>query len=468
MKKSLLLASMALATASAFAVTDGFTYETTDGITCANKWINSRYNNLAGWNEMPFVKAQSPAKARTACLYTPANGETKVIIGWSQTMVVDDVSDDYATLVVLNIATGAVEKTIQMTCDGKPVHGLLCANQVGCDDFGNLWFCGYLASTKTTNEEDKTVKSNAHRIYKVDDLDNGICSVAFDVTVPEGENGLGRIDYTDIVGDVTRQQSSCSVMSAIAGGEIEVLGWYAEQGSDEFGCLMNGGEYTVGLPDATYPDGQTTWGTAPLITIVRNEEHTAELFYVDGFTTCPSLYNNDCTMIESFAAASDLAPVVGTNGVGEFAIGEKNFIAYSMNQYVDPDFCKIRICELGEGQTFEGMKSYWELPQNGLGDLSDGGTRVHPISCRKYPNGDKDGAYVISYKCSNGIAAYAIGEEGWVDPIAAGVNDIISDEDANAPVEYFNLQGVAVSSDNLTPGLYITRQGKTTGKKMIR
>lgn len=462
MKKFYLLSAMALATVSAFAVTDGNTYEQKNGITCTNKWINSRISNPDGWNSMPF--AEMPAKARTACLYTNAQGETKIIVGFSKTMTVDESSNDYAHLVVINIATGAVEKTVQMTCDGKPISGLLCANQVGSDDFGHLWFCSYLASTTNTSGE-----ANTHRIYKVDDLDNGICSVACDLKLDVDEGGgAGRIDYTDLVGDITRQECSCSVMVALASGESEVIGWYAAQGEDTFGKLMNGGEYNVGVADATYPDGQTTWGTAPMVTIVRNEEHTADLFYLDGFTTCPSLYNNDCGMLESFASASDLAPKPGTNGVGEFSIGDKYFIAYSMEQYDSGATCRLRVCELGEGQAFEGMQEYWVLPANGLGEVSDGGTRVHSINCRKYPNGDKDGAYLITYKCNNGIAAYSIGEEGWVDPVAAGVNDVISDEDANAPVEYFNLQGVAVDSDNLTPGLYITRQGKTITKKMVR
>lgn len=38
----------------------------------------------------------------------------------------------------------------------------------------------------------------------------------------------------------------------------------------------------------------------------------------------------------------------------------------------------------------------------------------------------------------------------------------------NGPVEYFNLQGVRVSADNLTPGFYIVRQGSKTAKVLIR
>ena len=44
----------------------------------------------------------------------------------------------------------------------------------------------------------------------------------------------------------------------------------------------------------------------------------------------------------------------------------------------------------------------------------------------------------------------------------------ISADDKNAPVEYFNLQGIRVNGENLTPGIYIRRQGKTAEKVVIR
>jgi hypothetical protein len=47
------------------------------------------------------------------------------------------------------------------------------------------------------------------------------------------------------------------------------------------------------------------------------------------------------------------------------------------------------------------------------------------------------------------------------------VNDIAVDNN-NAPVKYFNLNGVEVNSDNLTPGLYIRRQGTKATKVAIR
>lgn len=50
-------------------------------------------------------------------------------------------------------------------------------------------------------------------------------------------------------------------------------------------------------------------------------------------------------------------------------------------------------------------------------------------------------------------------------PQGAGINDLITD-DSNAPVEFFNMQGVKVSGDE--PGLYIRRQGSKTDKVIIK
>ena len=48
-----------------------------------------------------------------------------------------------------------------------------------------------------------------------------------------------------------------------------------------------------------------------------------------------------------------------------------------------------------------------------------------------------------------------------------GIDEIGIDE-ANGPVEYYNLQGVRVASENLVPGFYIVRQGSKTAKVLIR
>lgn len=48
---------------------------------------------------------------------------------------------------------------------------------------------------------------------------------------------------------------------------------------------------------------------------------------------------------------------------------------------------------------------------------------------------------------------------------ASGVTEIVNDE--NAPVEYYNLQGVKVSGDNLGSGVYIKKQGRKASKVVL-
>ncbi|MBD5170959.1 MAG: hypothetical protein HDT07_02990 [Bacteroidales bacterium] len=464
MKKSLLIASMALMGASsALAVTDGFTYETTDGIKCENLWIADRTSNMYGWNDFPF--AQMYAKARTAAI-AEDNGKNKVIVGWSKTMEVDGESNDFAHIVVIDFETGKTEKTVQMTCDGAPVKGLLCANQVGCDDFGHVWFAGYVASTYNA----ETQKFTPLTIYYVKDLNTGECVKAAELMIPEDEtDAVGRIDYCDLNGDVTRESAPCTVMTPLADPAQKpyVLGWRCEQGENEWVGAMD--DYVSAPLESTCPADLTSWGTAPMVRIVKSEDYAANLFYVDGFTTYPTLYDNSGAMLESFFSADELKPAAGTNGVGEFTIGDRNFIAYSIAQYNATPGCQVRVCELGENQSFEGMKSFWLLPENGLGEVSDGGTRMHAVETRAYPDANgKQGVNLLTYKCNNGMGVYGIGEDGWNNPAMGGVEDIVADEDLNAPVQYFNLNGVSVDGNNLPAGLYITRQGSKVNKVVVK
>lgn len=51
----------------------------------------------------------------------------------------------------------------------------------------------------------------------------------------------------------------------------------------------------------------------------------------------------------------------------------------------------------------------------------------------------------------------------------SGVDEVAGAEiNAEAPVEYYNLQGMRVNSENLTPGIYIRRQGNTVGKVLVK
>ena len=51
-------------------------------------------------------------------------------------------------------------------------------------------------------------------------------------------------------------------------------------------------------------------------------------------------------------------------------------------------------------------------------------------------------------------------------PGGSGIAGIAADE--NAPVEYYNLNGMQVSAGNMTPGVYVRRQGNTAVKVLVK
>ena len=71
-----------------------------------------------------------------------------------------------------------------------------------------------------------------------------------------------------------------------------------------------------------------------------------------------------------------------------------------------------------------------------------------------------DGYFTLAVLADGNISIFTTREE-------ASVADISVDNVA-APVRYFNLQGIEVSADALTPGIYIRQQGATAGKILIK
>lgn len=49
----------------------------------------------------------------------------------------------------------------------------------------------------------------------------------------------------------------------------------------------------------------------------------------------------------------------------------------------------------------------------------------------------------------------------------SGITNITVDN-SNAPVEFYNLQGIRVNGDNLTPGIYVRRQGSAVSKILVK
>lgn len=454
MKKSLLVLAAAAATTTAFAAVESTTYAPFNGLECENVYNISRVASPDEFADSPFNLFSSKIRSAFA-------KDLKVYIAHSRTMTVGEgdnaTSNDYAHLIVYDQVTGNLIKEVQLTVGGTPISGLLCANQVGLDDFGNAWLIGLVGSTET-----KPIS-----LYHIKDLDTGETELVAQLTVPEDESeAFGRHDYYDLVGDVTGKEAGTVVITPVAGGgDCFVVGFERAQGTDTWNAHMNEGEYYAMAVGETYPEGQTTWNGAPMARIIRDEDHSGTNFYIDAFVTPPTLYNAEGAMIDSFAQNTEIAPKVNANGCIEFSIGDKNFFAYAYTDYDSGVGSQVRVAEFVGDIEIASLQSAWDIPANGLGTISDQGTRMFAIcpSPVTDENG-KLGCYLTIIKCYNGMATYLIHEPGFV----AGVSDIVADVDNNAPVQYFNLNGVEISKDNMAPGLYITRQGGTVNKVVVK
>ena len=104
---------------------------------------------------------------------------------------------------------------------------------------------------------------------------------------------------------------------------------------------------------------------------------------------------------------------------------------------------------------------------------SEGSDEVNQLSF------DNAGNLYAWHRSDFGLRAYAVKNDA---PVArtdapksllitnlAAVNEIAVDNtDNNAPVEYFNLNGVRVEGGNLVPGVYIRRQGSVATKVVVK
>lgn len=474
MKKFLLSAAVAvMAVASASATTDGVKYATVDGVSMTNNWVLDRAHNFeAAFKNSPLNGA---TRARTAVM---AKG--KVYVAQSEAKQAVYVNDEgkndtvmQALVHVYDVKTGAFEKSIPVTLDGKPYGAFLGVNQIGTDSFGHLWVAPY------TSEKTATIP-----VYQFDPATGALTLVA---DLSKGDK-IARTDYFDVIGDITRKEAECTMMTP--GTQVEtVYRWHADKDGD-FEGGFDGDTYL----DITefYPESCTQWSYGPVARIVLGDSddnlYAGELFYIDGFNSAPLLYQNDGSLAGSFEGVdASLFPAAGTNGVAEFHLGDasgenvKNFIVYSMYQY-DNHGCQANICELGENSSLAGMKKYWQT--DSLGGTSDGGNRIHSLNV-EYSKDSKgnDVVTLFSFKSNNGMAVYTIsmGGESGVNGVEAAdaalnVEGNVVKVSAPAAIEVYNVAGQKVAAANGTEltingnGAYIVKAvvaGKTLTKKVV-
>lgn len=390
MKKFLLTAALALvAFASAFAVTDGQTYEPVNGIKIVNSWILDRFHTPTVFPKAEYCNT----RARTAVMN---NGVIYIARSEVKAAVVAP-GDTVAQSVIyrLDAKTGAELPALDVTLDGKPYGGSLAVNSIGRDNFGHVWVMPY--SEKKAEVPVYTLNVETGELTLVTTLSKG--------------DKIARTDYYDVIGDITREKAECNIMAAAALAAT-IYRWHADQGAEEF---EGGFEGDISLEITSFfPETEPLWGYAPVVKMcydpASETPYAGELFYIDGFNSVPALYDVTGSLIDSFEAVDKaLYPEAGTNGVAEFTLDGRNFMVYSIAQYSGTGHgCQANIVELGEGMSLGGMTKYWQIPADSLGQTSDSGTRVHSFNVEY--NDAQDVVTLFDFKCYNGMAVYQIGK----------------------------------------------------------
>ena len=424
MKKLLLfLLVAASAAATAWATTDGVTYEPVNGINIVNLWIQDRAHTPEVWSNKPYCSTSARTSVMTnGFIYISRTNANTVIQG----------TDTLAQSVVykLNALNGEMIKELPLTLNGA-IYGntTLNANTVGVDNFGHLYISPYTSELATEQP-----------VYLLDGETGALTLVA---TLEKGD-ALARCDYIDVMGDLTREEAECNIMTVGASSEL-LYRWHADKGGDFEGGFE--GDTYLAILDF-YPETVTQWGYAPVVKMILGEDedtrYSGELFYVDGFSSSPILYDATGTMVDNFENVDPAFwPMdVGANGVCEFTLEGRNFIVFVAAQYTGgdegiPKACQVYICELGEGMSLGGMQRYWMVPDQ-LGTVSDGGTRVESMNV-EYGT-DSEGNEEVTlyiYKCYNGMAVYKIGTN-----VSGGQSGVAGDVNGDGEVTIADINAV--------------------------
>lgn len=456
---------------------DSANYETKEGYTLTNDWLMSRGDNgvstavaYQDWLNLEKLMA-NPGKATMATML----GDY-IYVSCSQDYYprVDSLGNPFtavdhgAHMLVVDAKTGKFVKDLKLTLNGTQLTDLIEANWIGTDNADHLLLGSYISKAYDTT----TGTAKPMNLYEIN-TETGELTVlnAFTFDELEGAGAEVRVDYYDVVGDAVNGPAA---YMAVPNESAAAFVWVKEEGG-EWGPPAIG--FNILPFEVTYPADQVAWNYSPMGSFVYDDSFDIECLYMwmDGHTTNPTLYDDQCELLSSFATASTEAVEGGAwegflpdrqpNGVRQFQLGDDQFLVYAVEF---PDDSKLgsqmAIVKLSENLTLEGATPMWTAPAAKLGIKKGEGRFSHSYTVSPVIE-DENGKLarrIMLYKDCNGLGVYTIAQEGFVN----GVSNIITDN-TNAPVEYFNLNGVRVQGE-LVPGLYIKRQGTEASKVVIR
>ncbi len=461
MKKSLLLGCAAmLAAGNAFAYgTDGCTYEAKDGITMTCLWAvgpdlnNAEFTELFGANGMTGAYARNCA-VKDGKIYIPVGGTVTEGEG-------EDAKTNYNwTLKVFDMMNGALLQSTPITLDGGDFNALLGCNNIGFDDYGHCWVGSYWGGDE----------ANLNICTYQLDINTGVLTPLPVIEYPADEIAMaGRLDFYSLTGDITATEADCYMMANASGATFNAYRFVRPQGSDAWEPGMDG--YAAWMADdvPAWPAGAPGWGDNPTTVFALG---CNDIAYMCGRNTLPTQYScagGTPEMLGSFEAAGEgCAPEKpGATGAWEFVLGDKMYLGYGDRQGAEGGRWKIsRMGGDAQGGTFEGMELMWNFPSKEevtYCSVSNGAQgAIHPVLpyAVKDENG-KEGVYITTFYGKSELGVYLMAQDGFNAGVAA-----IEADNANAPKEYYNLQGMKI--ENPANGLYIVKQGNKSSKQYIK
>lgn len=253
----------------------------------------------------------------------------------------------------------------------------------------------------------------------------------------------GRFDHVALLGQATKGNF---YVFAVAKDTGNIVRW-----------AINNGTVTETMATAQgyYPANATSFGLAPTVFPVAADD-----VFVDGASTGMTRYSFPSGTREgSFIANAAVAPESTANNGGTiFPLGNNKVVVFANgDNYTNPGQT-LKAVITNSDLTYSGMRELWVLPQNGMGTVNS--VTYHCEADYVIDHAGKVRLYI--YVPGNGVSAYEI-----VDASVTSIDGIDAD-DFEGAVEYFNLYGVKVNADNLTPGIYVKKQGDKAQKVLVK
>ena len=279
-------------------------------------------------------------------------------------------------------------------------------NDIKFDQAGNCLITGLPTSVK-----------QHFMVYEVD-LNTGAATLIIDERLADNldyaDLAGGRFDALGVYGDV---HGNACIMAADASGTFDVYRWLIYDGevqpAEQISMLIDP-ETDNSLLITKDTDGNKTlvagWGTAPQI---FPQDENGTLFYVDGFNTLPTLFDEGGYLVEDFIKCphgtalwnnpGDTTKLAqGLNGIQEFQLGDEYFfvmIATHTPSSPPSAFGLYKFAD--EARSFDAIEPLWYFPNDGMGGASNGvRTAVPTVEV----NGNK--ATIYLYAQNNGYAVY--------------------------------------------------------------